>query len=70
MAETCRTCKFNGGAYSYSGRPDEAGVKCRRHPPVATGGMMSEPMTIWPLVMPTDWCGYWQGEEEPFHVPF
>jgi len=33
------------------------GPTCRRHAPVATGGMMSGSRTMWPVVQLTDWCG-------------
>lgn len=56
---TCETCRYNGGVYSQpDDRMDEpAGLKCVRRSPTATGGMMSSATTIWPKVLPHDWCG-------------
>ena len=60
MTDSCNTCKFNGGEYP---SPDISvgeivdTVKCRRHAPRVTGGMMSKIVTIWPSVERDEWCG-------------
>ena len=35
---------------------------CKFYAPVASGGMMSDPITMWPVVDPDDWCGQFKGE--------
>lgn len=45
--ETCRDCRFRRFATN----------ECHRHAPIATGGMMSEVQTIWPVITQDNWCG-------------
>ena len=62
-SERCETCTFSSfpSFYSYGDAEiSSTHVKCRRHAPVATGGMMSPAWTIWARVKPTDWCGDWR----------
>lgn len=53
----CRNCKWLGPEGAHDDAPATTGPTCRRHAPVATGGMMSGSRTMWPVVQPTDWCG-------------
>jgi len=50
---TCSTCKFWKNAHTSPVDLSE----CRRHAPVATGGMHCEAFTIWPKAKAGDWCG-------------
>lgn len=53
----CQYCEWNGGFYVAPDRSvTENTIKCRARPPIATGGMMSPSMVIWPAVSPSDWC--------------
>lgn len=69
--DTCKTCIWGRDKNSYTdgGEPIH-GRKCRRNPPIVTGGHMSPIVTAWPLVQDNDYCAYWQGEPELPHVPF
>ena len=59
---TCGTCRFrSSGPYI---NPDRGSAEfpgvmfaCKRRAPVATGGLHSPTMTIWPMVANGDWCG-------------
>lgn len=53
----CMNCKWRGEDASHDAVPVVAGPTCRRHAPVATGGMMSGSRTMWPVVDRYDWCG-------------
>lgn len=56
----CDTCCFALPDEDYSYPDDSAkdiGIQCRRRSPIATGGMMSPTVTIWPKVKRDDWCG-------------
>lgn len=54
----CANCRW-------AERPEDE-TTCHRHAPVATGGMMSEPRTMWPVVGLNDWCGDFEQEEIDF----
>lgn len=71
MSETCKTCIWGKDAnINEDVSPPVKGRKCRRNPPVVTGGMMSAVQTIWPLVQDADYCGYWQDDPKLPVVPF
>jgi hypothetical protein len=59
---TCSTCRFANIAYT-DGNDQARGVTCRAHPPVVvvTGGHgdynTDAPITVWPDVFGSDWCG-------------
>lgn len=53
----CRHCLWRGPDGTHDSEPSITGPTCRRHAPVATGGMMSRSRTMWPVVDPDDWCG-------------
>ena len=54
---TCASCKWRGPDGFHDSAPELRGPTCRRHAPVATGGMMSGSRTMWPVVGLDDWCG-------------
>lgn len=73
--ETCETCRFKGPAYNpadASGFDElwEGVFSCRCKSPIATGGMMSPTMTIWPWIKSDDWCGEYEANphEGAFHA--
>lgn len=55
--KVCRNCDWLGAEDMHDADGAMPGPTCRRHAPVATGGMMSASRTMWPVVQPTDWCG-------------
>lgn len=67
----CENCRFRGPFYVPADRgseePEFAGEQtfsCRRHAPIATGGMMSPSQRIWPWVRNSDWCGEFEPTQE------
>jgi hypothetical protein len=56
----CSNCRYLGPPGEHDSAPPVSGPTCRRHAPVATGGMMSGSRTMWPIVQPDDWCGDWE----------
>lgn len=38
---------------------------CRRHAPLATGGLHGPSETIWPTTRPHDWCGDFVMADKP-----
>lgn len=69
--ETCKTCIWGQDEnVNNDASPPIKGRKCRRKPPVVTGGMMSSVQTIWPLVLDADFCGDWQGNPTWPETPF
>lgn len=70
---TCAACKWNGGEYLQleERTHDVAGLRCRRHAPVITGGTYGPTYTAWPTVRADDTCGDFQWPEEAdAPVPF
>lgn len=57
VAERCDTCRFH-----WWHDPTTPYI-CRRNAPVASGGMMSDPVTMWPIIQPLDWCGEYAPNE-------
>ena len=53
----CANCRWLGPDATHDSTPAITGPTCRRHAPIATGGMMSGSRTMWPIVQPDDWCG-------------
>lgn len=53
----CGHCNWRGPEGVHDTADAVPGPTCRRHAPVATGGMMSGSRTMWPVVALTDWCG-------------
>lgn len=49
----CKWCRFA----AFGGFDSTTQGICRLRPPVATGGMMSDPETIWPKIDESDFCG-------------
>lgn len=69
-SETCETCRFRSDGPHYNSDRGTAEFHdimfaCKRRAPVVTGGMMSNTMTIWPMIGMADWCG----EYRPTHQP-
>ena len=67
--DKCETCRFRSGDLFYN--PDRGTAEfhsamfaCKRRAPVVTGGLHCPTMTVWPMVMNTDFCG----EHQP-HTP-
>lgn len=65
---SCGTCRYRSdGPHVNADRgtaefPDTM-FACKRRAPVVTGGMMSNTMTIWPMVTKTDYCGEYESSE-------
>lgn len=49
----CKDCRF---WQEWATTPIELS-ECRRHAPLATGGLHTPPETLWPRVKGHDWCG-------------
>lgn len=62
----CAACKWNGGEYLQPTEQtsDVAGLRCRRHAPIVTGGVHCPTFTAWPTVRADDTCGDFQWPEE------
>lgn len=58
-AETCATCRFRGPLYRPADHAiaGDATFACRRHAPIATGGLHAPTMRVWPWVRLDEWCG-------------
>lgn len=54
----CAVCRWRGESATYpdAGMSALTGLQCRRRAPIATGGMMSACVTVWPIVQADDWC--------------
>lgn len=70
MMDRCETCRWIGdGPYVNPDRGtaefSDIMYRCRRRAPVVTGGMMSNTMTIWPMVSHADWCGEHKPKDRP-----
>lgn len=64
----CKFCRWCSFPIPYT-QPDKTEAflktyKCQRRAPIATGGMMSAPQTIWPEVDETNYCGEWEEKVE------
>lgn len=62
LAERCANCRWRSAAPYLN--PDRGSAEfgdimfaCKRRAPVATGGLHTPSMTIWPMVCRDDWCG-------------
>lgn len=62
----CGNCRWLGAESVYDDADQTRGPTCRRHAPVATGGMMSAPRTLWPIVDLNDSCGDFEEHEVEF----
>ena len=60
----CAACIYLGPEGTHDSSPAIIGPTCRRHAPIATGGMMSGSRTMWPVVQPDDWCGDFEPVEQ------
>jgi hypothetical protein len=54
MTGTCGACRFFAATEG----------QCRRRAPLVTGGMMSSVETVFPVTLPTEWCGEYEAKAE------